>query len=120
MDKPNYPHKPIGSLPALANTLGLTVAKLVSISSDSDNSYTEFTINDGCRTVFEPKFELKKLQKRINRRIFEKVAFPQYLQGGLKCQSKRDYVVNASLHAKASTLISLDIKKFFNNFLEYY
>lgn len=120
MDKPNYPHKPIGSLPALANTLGLTVAKLVSISNDSDNSYTEFTINDGGRTVFEPKFELKKLQKRINRRIFEEVAFPQYLQGGLKCQSKRDYVVNASLHAKASTLISLDIKKFFNNIRENY
>ncbi|QUI72260.1 reverse transcriptase family protein [Pseudoalteromonas sp. M8] len=120
MDKPYYPHKPIGSVAILANTLGITELKLRAIASDSDNSYTEFLISDGKRTVCEPKFELKKLQKRINRRIFEKVQYPEYLQGGIKSTSKRDYVQNALIHSKATTLISLDIRRFFDNVKESY
>lgn len=115
MDKPNYPHRPIGSINTLAIALGTTEKKLVSIANQAETSYKEFEINDGSRTVFDPKFELKKIQKRINRRVFEEVVFPNYLQGGLRCSDKRDYVENARIHAHSTTLISLDIKKFFNN-----
>lgn len=118
MDKPYYPHKPIGSISILANALGVSELKLLSISDNSSNSYTEFYISDGERCVTEPKYELKKLQKRINRRIFEEVIYPTYLQGGIKCDSKRDYVQNAKIHSNANTLISLDIKRFFNNIRE--
>ena len=123
MDKPYYPHKSIGSTSILATTLGTSPKTLLGIAARVDNSYAEFQlqphpITNKIRTVFDPKFELKKLQKRINSRIFEKVQYPTYLQGGIKAPDSRDYVENAKIHAKSKTLISLDIKNFYPNIKE--
>lgn len=115
MDKPYYPHAAIASIEKLARTLGIHPKRLLSIAAKVDDSYTEYQLTDKNRTVFEPKYELKKIQKRINSRIFEEVEFPAYLQGGIKAENKRDYVENAKIHANAETLISLDIKKFYTN-----
>ena len=68
------------------------------------------------RTVCEPKHELKRLQKKINSRIFEKVCYPSYLQGGLKDDANpRDYVKNAAVHVRPALLVCLDIKNFYPN-----
>ncbi len=119
MDKPYYPHKPISSIDTLAKTLGIHPKLLIDLSEKVENSYTEFVIagkNEKLRTVYDPKFELKKLQKRINSRILEHVQYPSYLQGGIKDeQNKRDYIKNAGIHTESKTLISLDIKKYFDN-----
>ncbi|EGQ7694979.1 RNA-directed DNA polymerase [Vibrio vulnificus] len=115
MDKPYYPHEAIASVDTLARTLGMHPKRLLSIANRVDESYTEYELVEKNRTVFEPKYELKKIQKRINSRIFEKVEFPCYLQGGIRADVKRDYVENAKIHANANTLISLDIKKFYTN-----
>ncbi|EGR2204621.1 reverse transcriptase family protein [Vibrio parahaemolyticus] len=115
MDKPYYPHDAIASVEKLALTLGIHPNRLLSIADRADESYTEYELVDKDRTVFEPKYELKKIQKRINSRIFELVEFPLYLQGGIRANVKRDYVENAKIHANATTLISLDIKKFYTN-----
>ena len=85
-DKPYYPHIAIASIDTLARTLGVNPKRLISISENVDNSYTQFELKTG-RVVFEPKFELKKIQKRINSRIFENVVFPYYLMGGIKSQA---------------------------------
>lgn len=118
-DKPYYPHKPIASIDALAKTLGIIPQLLIDLSEKASDSYTEFEIqskNGKSRTVYDPKFELKKIQKRINSRIFELVIYPTYLQGGIKDEvDVRDYVNNALIHSRASTLISVDIKRFFDN-----
>ncbi|WP_227724695.1 reverse transcriptase family protein [Yersinia proxima] len=120
MDKPNYPHKPISEVSVLAKTLGISEVMLKSIASKVDTSYTEFDIdsNGKDRHVYEPKFNLKKLQKRINSRIFEQVNFPSYLHGGIRdVNIRRDYVENARLHSKTkvNSLINLDIKSFYDN-----
>jgi hypothetical protein len=119
MDKPYYPNKPIGSVDTLAKKLGVNPRILLDISKKTDNSYTEILIfdkNQKQRTVYDPKHELKKIQKRINSRIFESILVPKYLQGSLKEDDfKRDYVENARIHNKANTLIKLDIKRFFDN-----
>jgi hypothetical protein len=125
MDKPYYPHQAIGSIDLLARTLGISPRMLMSISTRIDNSYIEFELHPHpktgkIRTVYDPKFELKKLQKRINSRIFEKVQYPTYLQGGIKAPDSRDYVENAKIHAKSNTLVSLDIKNFYPNIKEKY
>jgi hypothetical protein len=115
MDKPYYPHKAIGSIEALAKTLGIHPKILIDLSNKVDDSYIEFQIshkNKKPRTVYEPKYELKRIQKRINSRIFEKVEYPKYLVGGIK---ERDYVLNAKAHGRNEHLISLDIRKFFDN-----
>jgi len=120
MDKPYYPHQPISTIESLARCLGVTTITLNSISTAIDSSYTEFVISSKNkeRTVYEPKFELKRIQKRINNRIFEKVEFPRYLHGGIKSlEHKRDYVENAKMHSNTSveTIIGLDVKNFYDN-----
>ena len=85
--KPYYPHRPIGSIVALARLLSVHPKLLTDIAKKSSNSYTSFQVesNSGkIRDVFEPKFELKKLQKRVNSKIFEAVYYPEYLTGGIK------------------------------------
>lgn len=122
MDKPYYPCKPIGTVTVLANTLGIHPKKLIQLSNKVDYSYSEYDlpphpVTGKERRVVEPKYELKKIQKRINSRIFEHVKFPTYLQGGIKAskEDKRDYVENAKRHGRSATLINLDIKNFYPN-----
>lgn len=115
MDKPYYPHKPISSIETLARALGVEPKRLESIADRAEDSYSQYELPEKNRTVFEPKYELKKIQKRINDRIFEKVQYPAYLQGGIKAKDKRDYVENAKIHTASNTLISLDIKQFYTN-----
>ncbi|MGZ8172820.1 MULTISPECIES: reverse transcriptase family protein [Methylobacter] len=115
--KPYYPHNPIASIEALAITLGIHPKLLQDLAIKVDDSYTSFLAppkNNKQRLVHEPKHELKKLQKRINSRIFEKVEYPDYLQGGIKDETNpRDYVVNATRHAHANQIICIDVKKFY-------
>lgn len=120
MDKPYYPFRPISSIAILAKTLGIHEKMLLNLANKIDDSYTEFLINvkGKDRTVYEPKQDLKRLQKRINHRIFEKVQYPSYLQGGIKdLSNKRDYVENAKVHCKnkPNVIISIDIKSFYDN-----
>lgn len=118
-DKPYYPHQPIGSLATLAKTLGLPPKLLSDLSRKADVSYTPFNIitkGGKSRDVFEPKYELKRLQKRINSRLFESVEYPFYLQGGIKDDAKpRDYIENSRIHSGSQFLISLDIRDFYGN-----
>lgn len=120
---PYYPHNPIASIEALATTLGIHPKLLQDLANKADDSYTDFIISsknkkgeEKDRNVCEPKHELKKLQKRINSRIFEKVEYPHYLQGGIKDEEHpRDYVANATFHAHANQIICIDIKQFYPN-----
>lgn len=115
-EKPYYRNRPIGSIDALAQCLGVSKQRLKSISDNAKNSYTEFvraSEKKGVlkqRTLNEPKAGLKAIQKRINREIFEGVVYPDYLHGGLK---GRDYVTNVAMHSGAKALIGLDIKDFY-------
>lgn len=115
-EKPYYRNRSIGSIDALAQCLGVNKVRLLTISSNAKNSYTEFerkTIKKGkekLRILHEPKAGLKAIQKKINREIFEGIVYPDYLHGGLK---ERDYVSNVMAHAGAKTIIGLDIKDFY-------
>lgn len=118
-DKPYYPHEPIGSLATLGKTLGLPPKLLLDLSQKANDSYTPFNIitkGGKSRDVFEPKYELKRLQKRINSRLFEHVEYPFYLQGGIKDDAApRDYIENSRIHSGSKFLISLDIRDFYGN-----
>lgn len=120
-DKPYYPFKSIASIDSLAKTLGVIPGLLTDLAKDTSSSYIKFQINTKGkdRDVYEPKYELKRLQKRINSRIFEKVEFPPYLQGGIRdVVSPRDYIENSRFHAGSKFLISLDIKDFYHSIRE--
>jgi hypothetical protein len=122
MDKPLYPCSSIGTLDVLAKTLGVHPRKLKNIADKVNSSYSAIQLpahptTGKVREVFEPKHELKKIQKRINSRIFEHVKFPVYLQGGIKATpiNKRDYIANAAMHGRSKTLINLDVRNFYPN-----
>ncbi|CAH1535810.1 Retron reverse transcriptase [Vibrio owensii] len=122
MDKPLYPCESIGSLDVLAKTLGMHPTHIQSIASKVDDSYTTFLLpphpkTNKVREVRDAKFELKRIQKRINSRIFSHIRFPSYLQGGLKAteEQSRDYVENAGIHSRCLTLINLDVRNFYPN-----
>ncbi|WP_275285878.1 reverse transcriptase family protein [Halomonas elongata] len=122
-DKPYYPNGSIASVDTLAKVLGVRASFLTSIAKKSKSSYVSFEVETKNKTrwVYEPKPSLKHIQKKINSRIFTRVHYPSYLMGGIKdTQKPRDYISNASVHAKAETLISLDIKDFFPNTREVY
>ncbi|WP_376697545.1 reverse transcriptase family protein [Wenzhouxiangella sp. EGI_FJ10305] len=117
--KPYYRYDPIGSNEALARVIGVHPGLLVDIARKSNHSYTKFQIvsNSGkLRDVFEPKYYLKAIQKRINAHLMEGVQFPRYLMGSIKdVQAPRDYVLNATQHAGSATLIKADIRNFYTN-----
>ncbi|PMG76368.1 reverse transcriptase [Shewanella sp. 10N.286.51.B7] len=125
MDKPLYPCSSIGTLDVLSKTLGVHPKKLKSIASKVNDSYSKYELpahptTGKVREVFEPKHELKKIQKRINSRIFEHIIFPEYLQGGIKATPEiaRDYIANATIHGRSKTLINLDVRNFYPNIKE--
>lgn len=116
--KPVYSGKPIGSVQALAKTLGLSLPVLTSFAATASAKYTHFDIpkaNGKRRSISSPNHDLKIIQRRINRFIFGNVQYPQYLFGGIE---GRDYVKNASVHAHAKALITLDIKDFYPSIQE--
>lgn len=117
--KPVYNFKPIGSVDALAKVLGVPPKIIADIAAIADDSYTSFNVisNSGkARVVHEPKYRLKKIQKRINSRIMSGVSFPDYLTGGLRDPNlPRDYIMNAGLHSGAESIVKLDIKNFYPN-----
>jgi hypothetical protein len=111
--RPKFNGKPIASVDALARALNLSEPQLRTLAGSASYHYREFSLakRDGTlRFISGPTEELKTIQQRINRQIFERVEFPEYLFGSIK---ERCYIQNATLHAHAQVAISLDVKNYF-------
>ncbi|MFA9273558.1 MAG: reverse transcriptase family protein [Candidatus Aquirickettsiella gammari] len=110
-----YDAAPIGSIETLAKILETSTSRLSKISKSNDDFYTVFEkqVKLKLRELAEPKSELKILQKRIIARIFCHLKFPDYLHGGIKSQIPKDFLSNATVHAKAETAVTVDIKSFY-------
>mgnify|MGYP001453073607 CR=1 FL=1 len=115
--KIKFTYAPIGSIKTLAELLGFSEKQLIHIANTANQQYFDFIItnNNKTRNISEPTFVLKKIQKRINSRIFSGIVFPNYLQGGIKAteNNPRDYIENAKKHCDAQTLINVDIQDFY-------
>lgn len=115
----------ISTLVSLSKTLGFSVEELEEIRSiPLDKRYIrlEKPKTDGTmRTVYRPHHKLKRLQRRINNRIFrELIIWPDFLFGSVPNDNdedsiKRDYITCASQHCSAKSILKIDIKNFFDN-----
>ncbi|MCG9704085.1 reverse transcriptase family protein [Photobacterium damselae] len=122
-DKPYYPRSSISSVSRLSDVLEVRESVLRDLVQNKDTHYHSFLIettsSDGkkkVRNIHEPKFLLKKVQKRLNSRILSKVEYPYYLQGGIFDENNpRDYYSNAAIHSKANCVMSVDIKNFYSS-----
>ncbi|WP_395687208.1 reverse transcriptase family protein [Caenimonas koreensis] len=115
--RPIYNAQPIGSIDSLALALGVSRSALTALATAASSHYSTFTIPKKkelgqVREVCGPSHELKVVQKRINRMIFEKVTYPAYLFGGVP---DTDYFKNAAAHSNARSLIALDVRNFYGN-----
>lgn len=111
--KVKYNAGSIGTVDVLAKTLGMDRQVLLDMANTASARYYEFSLKKKDKTdrlITAPNFDLKLVQKRINKAIFENVSYPDYLYGGV---SEKDYFKNAIRHSGAHVLISLDIRNFY-------
>ncbi|CAN7235549.1 reverse transcriptase family protein [Caballeronia sp. LjRoot34] len=119
-DKIYYNSSPIGSISALATTLDVSQSRLEKIAADSSQFYLVFQKQVGkkLRTLCDPIDELKRIQKKIISRIFSHLEFPPYLHGGIKASDPRDFLSNATHHARAHIAVAIDVENFFPSISE--
>jgi len=119
----------IGSLVGLCKALNITEEELrEAISLPEQEKYKELTRpkSDGSlRFVHNPAPPIRKIQRRINNRIFSDtniVGWPDHIYGSIPNQLNdsgellnKDYVACATKHCGAKSVLKLDIKDFFDN-----
>ncbi len=118
MQSPHYNSKPFGSVCALARRLSISEHQLIYVAAEADSYYypnpPELKSDGTFRQHYRVAEPLKRIQKTINKSIFLKTKFPPYLLGGIRDpKHRRDYVVDAKIHAGRRFLIQEDIKNFF-------
>ncbi|HCH49631.1 MAG TPA: RNA-directed DNA polymerase [Proteus sp.] len=115
----------ISTLISLSKTLGFSLEELEDIRNiPLDKRYFKLEkpkIDGTKRVVYRVHHKLKRLQRRINSRIFrELVIWPEFLFGSIpndndEVSLKRDYISCASRHCSAKSILKIDIKNFFDN-----
>jgi RNA-directed DNA polymerase len=119
----------ISNIENLANALGLDISDFENVWNIPEEARYKNTQIDkssgGKRTVHNPCLALRKIQRRINTRIFSNpaiISWPIYLYGSIPSSSNkedefhsRDYVACAKQHCGAKSLLKMDIKDFFDN-----
>jgi RNA-directed DNA polymerase len=121
----------IATIPNLSIALSMSELELDRIRKiPPDLRYKKFTIpkgSGGQRDVYDPIPLLRKVQHRINKRIFQKtIQWPPYLYGSIpnekvekdglsKTKIHRDYIACAQNHCEAKSILKLDISNFFEN-----
>lgn len=122
----------IGNVDNLRIALGISQAELRDVLElPLAKRYLEKTVKkkDGSdRRVYAPVASLKKIQNRVKARILSSpkfVLWPTYVYGSIKKQKtsagtidSRDYVSCAQKHSGAKSLLTVDIKDFFDNIHE--
>jgi RNA-directed DNA polymerase len=97
-----------------------------------DEMYVQVNIpkaDGGVRKVHKPHHAIRKIQRRINKRIFKQIVlWPSYIYGSVpnECDShgkvieNKDYINCASKHCGAKSLLKVDIKDFFDHIHSYH
>lgn len=114
----------ISSISNLASALDLKEAELLKsakLKSKYEIKYKE-KIDGSLRVVHNPSKLIRKVQSRINNRIFKDnsiVVWGSYLFGSIPNDDiSRDYVNCARQHCGAKSVLKLDISSFFDNIHE--
>lgn len=124
----------IASVANLCTTLNVTQQELdAALNLDPVQKYRSRTVpkKDGSdRVVFRPDHRLRKIQRRINKRIFATqsvVSWPDHLFGSIPNQIgpesikiEKDYVACARRHCESKSILKIDIKNFFDNISEFH
>lgn len=119
----------IANIDALCIALNITAKELSeALALPMEERYEERSVpkRDGsARTVYKPHYLIRKIQRRINRRIFSNpaiITWPDHVFGSVPNSAsyissviERDYVNCVRQHCGAKSIASIDIKNFFDN-----
>lgn len=118
----------ISDLANLCDALDITQAELDrALSMPASERYTEKATpkKDGStRKVYNPHYLIRKIQRRINHRIFADqatISWPDHIFGSIPNQfgedgkKPKDYIACAQCHCGAKSILTIDIKDFFDN-----
>lgn len=115
--RPQYPieRSPLYNLrrkAKLAQLLGASVQELRFLYPDTRYSDFQQAKKDGTlRDVSVPDERLKQIQKRLLR-LLQRIETSDWLISGKR---KKSYVDNARFHIKANEVVTIDIRKFYDN-----
>lgn len=120
--------KSISSIDNLCNALDLSSEELENaINLPEDEKYKKREVpksNGEIRYVYNPHHAIRKVQRRINKRIFSDpgvILWPDHIFGSIPNQkesnivSHKDYVSCAQVHCNAKSILKMDIMDFFDN-----
>lgn len=120
----------ISSIENLCSALSVSLQEIygaLSLSDEEKYTVSQTPKSDGSvRLVYNPHYLLRKIQRRINKRIFSRlsiVQWPDHLFGSVPNQRdsknqrmiNKDYVSCAAKHCGAKSLLKVDVKDFFDN-----
>lgn len=120
----------ISSIENLCSALSISLDEIygaLSLPDDEKYAVSPTPKSDGgVRLIHNPHYLLRKIQRRINKRIFSKVSiiqWPDHLFGSVPNQRdnqtqsvvNKDYVSCAAKHCGAKSLLKVDVKDFFDN-----
>lgn len=123
--KPNT--NSLRSLHSLSSCLNIPLSDLnLARTMTSEERYKKKQvkkINGDYRDVYDPHPLIRRIQKRINNRIFkELIIWPYFIYGSVptnkeekKAGIERHYIACARQHCNAKTILKVDIKNFFDN-----
>jgi RNA-directed DNA polymerase len=119
----------IASIQALCDALDISLAELSDaqmLTPMETYKRKEIPKKDGSiRAVYNPHYLIRKIQRRINRRIFSNsavISWPDHVFGSVpnddssdSLGADKDYVNCAKQHCGAKSILTLDIRDFFDN-----
>ncbi|WP_394165564.1 reverse transcriptase family protein [Photobacterium piscicola] len=123
----------ISNINNFADALGIPIAYIDSVVNLSDDDkYTDpkkiaFKKDGKIRVIKCPSSRIRKIQSRINTRIFKDlIQWPEFIYGSIpnsddgEVEIKKDYISCASRHCEARSLLKMDISDFFSNVHEHF
>ncbi|MDO8715120.1 MAG: reverse transcriptase family protein [Polynucleobacter sp.] len=124
----------IASLDSLCAALDISRKDLdAALELPGEDRYSQNFLDkkDGSkRTVYNPHYLIRKIQRRINKRIFSNesiIKWPDHIFGSIPNQKNdddelitKDYISCARLHCASKSILTLDIKDFFDNIHQIY
>jgi len=118
----------------LCETLDISCHEFIqALCIEDDDKYVSKQIpkkGGGFRTVYNPHYRLRKIQRRINNRIFSPksgnalVSWPKFVYGSVPNEYyedafySKDYISCVKQHCLSKSVLKIDIEDFFDNISE--
>jgi len=104
----------IVSIRSLARMLGIPRSHLEKVAAEINSHYSEWPKTNRrtgkVRIIRSPSDELKSIQTRIAKRLFNAIDFGPEIQGGVRGKSPKS---NAKVHLGRKCVVTIDVRKFY-------